>query len=238
VIRGVARSAAALAVVVALGPEPAGAAIDLARHLILGGATLDLRGSAVSDEALAALTEPAFAGVRSALLAGTAVSDAGLEHLRALAGLEELDLHRTGVAGPGLGSLAGLPLRRLSLGATAVGDADLARLAGLPLETLVLGGTQVGDAGIAQLRGLPLRRLDLSGTRVTDAGLGALAGLARLEFLDLSGTAVSDRGLLALSVLPGLREVYAAGSRVTAAGAAAAEGRRAGLRVDLTSPSR
>lgn len=187
----------------------AGAApMNLATHLQLDGAQLDLRGSAVTDADLAGLQDERMGSVRSILLASTTISDRGLLHLRGLP-LVELDLDRTAITNCGLEHLASLPLRRLTLSGTGVDDAGLAQLAALPLEELRAANTAIGDGGLAQLKALPLRRLDLSRTRVTDAGLGALAAIPTLQLLDLSFTRVTGNGLQKLVGLPHLATIVA-----------------------------
>ena len=83
-------------------------------------------------------------------LTGTAVTDAGLVHLKGLSGL-----------------------RGLQLGNTQITDAGLAHLKGLTeLHELLLFNTPVTDAGLGHLQALPsLVLLDLAGTKVTDDGV-------------------------------------------------------------------
>lgn len=71
--------------------------------------------------------------------------------------------------GAGLNHVRGLPrLRELDLGGTHVTDAGLEHLKGLrQLQWLAPRGTEVTDAGLEHLKGLrQLRTLDLSFTRV------------------------------------------------------------------------
>ena len=86
-------------------------------------------------------------------LKGSAVTDAGLVHLRGLTGLRNLNLAQTEVTDAGLEHLQDL----------------------VNLEKLNLWETAVSDAGLRLLRGLvALRELDLEGTRVTEAGIAEL----------------------------------------------------------------
>ena len=182
--------------------------VNLEAHLQLDGTQLDLRGTLVTDDDLAALQGEALRSVRRVLLSATGISDAGLRHLQGL-GIVELDLFRTAVTDCGLEQLAGLPLRRLTLSSTATGDAGLAHLAALPLEELRAADTAVSDAGLSHLEALPLRRLDLARTRITDAGLDALAAISTLELIDLSFTRVTGEGLQKLIGLPKLGTIVA-----------------------------
>jgi internalin A len=87
-------------------------------------------------------------------LADTAITDAGLAHLRPWAGvLEHLDLSQTGIT-----------------------DAGLAHLRGFgKLQSLALAGSKVTDAGLVHLRGLTgLKSLNLKGTAVSPAGVEGL----------------------------------------------------------------
>lgn len=72
-------------------------------------------------------------------LAGTAVTDAGLQHLSGLTNLEWLDLSGTAIGDGGLQHLSGLKnLQHLDLSRTRVGDTEIERFrdfrlqAGLP----------------------------------------------------------------------------------------------------------
>ncbi len=90
------------------------------------------------------------------------LSDAGLEHLAGLTGLQTLGLSETQVTNAGLPHLAGLTgLQTLYLRGTQVTDAGLEHLAGLTkLRTLDLRRTQVSDDGVAELkRVLPNSRI-------------------------------------------------------------------------------
>jgi Leucine-rich repeat (LRR) protein/HEAT repeat protein len=108
------------------------------------------------------------------VLENTKITDAGLTHLRALTGLQKLDL-----------------------GGTSITDAGLIQLEGSnSLERLYLDRTHVTDAGLAHLSKLSkLRFLGLDNTRVTDRGLEHLKGLARLGELSLCGTPVTGEGV-------------------------------------------
>ena len=156
--------------------------------------------------------------VLSVQLAGTQVTDAGLEHLQGLTRLQSLGLGGTQVTDAGLAHLQGLvQLQSLGLADTKITDAGLEHLQALTqLHSLGLGGTRIterrtgappsvdptSDSEPFQYRrhgrraGTPpelpqLRTLNLSKTEVTDAGLEHLKGLTQLEQLSLIGTLVT-----------------------------------------------
>ncbi len=95
------------------------------------------------------------------VLAGTAVSDAGLKILEGMNKIDVLEIGNTRFTDGGLAHLKGLTrLRHLALDNTAVSDVGLLRLAGLTrLQSLNLGGSLVTDAGIAHLMNMPSLRL-------------------------------------------------------------------------------
>ena len=136
---------------------------------------------------------------------GTVVTDAGLEHLQGLIGLQWLSLSASGVTDAGLRHIGGLTnLATLDLDDTSVGDAGLEHLKGLAkLQDLRLFNTKVTDAGLEHLKGMTsLQWLDLGSsfgprgnTEVTDTGLEHLKGLTNLFHLGLWGTKVSAEGV-------------------------------------------
>lgn len=92
--------------------------------------------------------------VGRANLSNTAVTDAGLDNLRALKGLRQVYLDGTQITDAGLVHLEGLRgLQVLSLEFTQVTDAALLHLRGLTgLRILYLDETGVTDAGLARLQ--------------------------------------------------------------------------------------
>ena len=105
--------------------------------------------------------------------------DDGLEHLVGFRNLRDLDLSHSRITDAGVERLAGLTgLQTLALGPD-VTDACLEFLAGMKqLEELRLARSHVSDGGlqiIATLTGL--KSLDLSHTLVTDDGLPNLRSL-------------------------------------------------------------
>jgi hypothetical protein len=127
------------------------------------------------------------------------VNDAELEHIiNDLPQLRFLDLPGTEVTDAGLerlGKLSGL--QSLILSDTQITDAGLQHLSQMPqLKDLCLGGTKVTDAGLGSLRVLTrLDSLDLDRTQVTDAGIDQLKGLVQLDTLNLAKTKVTDAGV-------------------------------------------
>src|SRR5262249_19006449 len=117
----------------------------------------------------------------------TYVSDAGAERLKALDGLEELNL----------------------FAAEFITDAAMAFLRGnRRLEALNLRGTDVTDTSLAYIAELSsLKSLDISFTQITDVGLEHLASLAGLEELTLGGNKISGASLHVLKLLPKLRKL-------------------------------
>ena len=110
-------------------------------------------------------------------LGGTALTDDGLAHVKALPKVVELNLKDTQITDAGLAHLAGLgTLNRLHLEKTKVTDAGLAQLKDLGnLEYLNLYGTAVTDAGLEHLKGLKnLKKLYLWQSQATDAGIAKL----------------------------------------------------------------
>jgi hypothetical protein len=117
-------------------------------------------------------------------IAGGAITDAGVAHLRSLVGLVRLYLHDIPLSDDGLAPLDGLT----------------------NLEALALQGTRITSAGLAHLKPLKqLEALNLARTRVDDDGLAHIAGLVRVETLCLERTRVSGEGLVHLKNMPRLR---------------------------------
>ncbi len=110
-------------------------------------------------------------------LGGTALTDDGLVHVKALPKVYELHLKDTQITDAGLAHLAEMTtLARLHLEKTKVTDAGLEHLKGLGnLEYLNLYGTAVTDAGLDHLKGLNnLKKLYLWQSQATDEGIAKL----------------------------------------------------------------
>jgi Leucine-rich repeat (LRR) protein len=181
-------------------------------------------------------------GLRSLLLSGTAVSDLGLDLLRGLRQLEELDVTRTAVSAAGAQRLQeALPGCEINTGARgqlpfAPGPTSDSRpvpwcLKNIGMQTgngskgeilqISVPRKTVTDAHLARLSRLKsvasLRGLELNGTQITDAGLAHLREL-NLHSLNLSGTNITDAGLVYLKGLDDLQSVDLSGTRVTGTG--------------------
>lgn len=104
------------------------------------------------DEQLQAL-QPLARVILRLDLGETAVTDAGLAHLKDFEHLQTLKLDRTQISDAGMPHLGALPeLRSLTLFSTSVSDAGLKPLAGLPhLTSVFLADTRVTEAGAGQL---------------------------------------------------------------------------------------
>jgi mono/diheme cytochrome c family protein len=110
-------------------------------------------GGEVADAQLALLV-PVATQVYELNLAGSKVTDAGLEQVGKLANLRRLHLEKTAVTDAGLAHLKNLAnLEYLNLYGTAVTDAGLANLAGMKnLRSLYLWQTKVTPDGAAALK--------------------------------------------------------------------------------------
>ena len=165
----------------------------------------DLESLAVRQTGVADADLPAIAGLgrlRSIDLGKTAVTDAGIAHLRPLRGLMSVVLDDTGVGDASLEVVAEWPeVWQLLATKTKITDAGLAHLARLPkLRTLFVGGSSLSDAGMPALgRVAGLERLILDqASGLTDEGLASLRALAHLRELTLIGAMVTPEGVAAL----------------------------------------
>jgi formylglycine-generating enzyme required for sulfatase activity/WD40 repeat protein/endonuclease YncB( thermonuclease family) len=176
--------------------------------------------SKLTDDHLRQLRK--FDVLRSVDLHGTAITDAGLDHLAALTDLVELNLNWTKVTPARVVRLVKgrSKFQGLELSGVPFGDSDLADLKGLTgLRSLSLRGSSVTDKGLAHLKSLTkLRVLSLMSTGIGDAGLEHLKGLTDLEDLDLDRTAITDAGLERLKSLRNLRGLQVAFTTVSDAG--------------------
>ena len=113
--------------------------------------SLDLSGSSITNDALAALDG---AAIRTLRLDRTAITDAGLAQLVDLPELESLSLQHTPVTDAGLANLARLPrLQMLYLAGSSVTPAGLAGLATCqPLRYVQLDAAQADAAVLARLK--------------------------------------------------------------------------------------
>lgn len=202
----------------------AGALVPLAGHPTLK--IVVAFGSDLNDADLAALAEcPRLVAPR---LWKTDITDAGLAALNGRAqGWGGLLIAGTAVTDAGLEAFGPHPgYGIMELDGTLVGDAGVAAaVRHCPdLSDVSLSRTRVTDEGVAALRPLAetLWWLQLANTAVTGAGLAAAGPLPELHSLDLSGTAVTDADLASFPErYPALSSVRLDRTAVTAAGRAA-----------------
>jgi eukaryotic-like serine/threonine-protein kinase len=195
-----------------------------------------LQQSAVTDAGLAHLR--GLTALKTLSLRVTAVTDAGMQHLNGLTGLEELLLDATRVSDAGLAHVRFLTtLKTLNLTNTLVTDEGLGQIESLNnLEALWLDGDHVTDAGLVHLKALKnLHILSLFLTRVTDAGLSHLEDLPKLDVLSLRGTRVTDAGLVHLRGLTKLQNLDLGSLPVTDTGLAHVQGLAQLMYLDLES---
>jgi uncharacterized protein (TIGR02996 family) len=160
------------------------------------------------------------------------LTDADVEVLAALPGLQHLDLYQTRITNRALRYLSGLTeLRALEIGYNDIDNLDA--LAGMTqLRELNLIGMYVlhrdgpsdwplTDAGTVALSTLTgLESLCLSFNPITDVTLARIAGLTKLRKLELTDIAsVTDAGLIHLRGLKNLEHLDVRNTAVTARGA-------------------
>ena len=180
---------------------------------------IDFRASWVSDADLRKLAR--FPALTSLNLSLTRVTDQGMQELRNVPGIVDLDLRFAEfVTDEGIAAIKNWKhLRRLVLHGAKVSDTALDHIAGITtLETLDVGSVMLTDVSLERLTVLPhLKALSIGGNELGDAGLQALRQMPGLTFLDLSGRQgtdsnvwsinMSDVGLEAIVTLTQLREL-------------------------------
>ena len=155
------------------------------------------------------------------------VTDAAIDHLKAMKKLRQLCLTGTRVSDAGLRRLqlqSHPRLRSLDLAGTPVTDAGLEYVGRITtLRRLTLDG-KVGDAGLGNLRPLGgLEQLVIEGDsngRITDAGMRYLGQFSKLRTLVVSSGRVTDAGIANLGNLRDLVYLYLSCKQVTDAGIA------------------
>lgn len=150
------------------------------------------------------------------------LNDAALAPLRGLP-LTELSIQTTQVTDAGMevvGTLVGL--ERLYLSDLPITDAGIEKLASLSkLKWLILSYTEVTDVGLkAVARFSDLTNLNINGTKVTDAGLAELSSLSRLTILNADGLPLTDRGLETIAAWPQLEVLSIWDAQMTDSGLA------------------
>lgn len=169
--------------------------------------TLELRGTQVTGEGLAAIED--LTELETLVLTGIDVGPKGFEALAKFPKLRRLQLAGE-LERPRMEKLSLLTtLEVLSLDYPTLDDRAMPELAALTrLKTLDLGNTRVSDDGLASLAVLTdLQTLHLHHTRVTNRGLAPLAELAALRVLELDHTDVVDAGVEHLVALSSLEEL-------------------------------
>jgi hypothetical protein len=161
--------------------------------------------SETSDDHLRQITDRSR--VRSLVLDGTRITDAGLEHVRGMANLETLCLGATEITDAGVQSLDDLQaLQFLDLRRTRVTNASIPSLSRLRrLGLLNLSETNVDGAGLIPLQDLEhLETILLNDTSLDDGDVPALCRLTSLRRISVRGTCISKSGIAELARLPGL----------------------------------
>ncbi|MSR52944.1 MAG: hypothetical protein EXS09_06590 [Gemmataceae bacterium] len=146
--------------------------------------------------------------LRGLQLSGTAVTSAGLVHLKDLTKLERLSVCLTAVDDEGLKHLAKLTkMKRMAVCSSKVTGSGFAHLEGMKeIESINLHSSPASDAGLEAIGKLTsLKRLEIVHTKVTDAGLKHLAGMVNLRQLHIHGP---ETTAAALPYVGGLKELY------------------------------
>ncbi|MCE9533830.1 MAG: SMP-30/gluconolactonase/LRE family protein [Planctomycetes bacterium] len=141
-------------------------------------------------------------------LSGTAVTSAGLIHLKGLTNLERLNVCLTGVDDRGFEHLAGLTkIKRMTICASKITGSGFQHLQGMKaIESINLHSAPASDEGLESIGKLTsLRRLEIVHTHVTDAGLKHIAGLTNLRQLHIHGPKTTET---ALPFVGNLQELY------------------------------
>jgi Leucine-rich repeat (LRR) protein len=143
-------------------------------------------------------------------VSGTAVTSAGLVHLKDLKELEILNVCLTAVDDRGFEHLAGLTkMRRMVVCSSKITGSGFRHLKGMTqLESINLHSSPASDAGLEAIGQLTnLRRLEIVHTNVTDAGLKHLAGLTNLRQLHIASPDTTEAALPFLAQLKELDQL-------------------------------
>ena len=143
-------------------------------------------------------------------LSGTAVTSAGLIHLKGLTNLQFLNVCLTAVSDEGFEHLSAMTkMRRMTVCASKITGSGFKHLAGMKqLESINLHSSPASDAGLEAIGKLPsLRRLEIVHTNVTDAGLVHVANLVNLRQLHIHGKETSEAALPFIGKLSELYEL-------------------------------
>lgn len=186
--------------------------------------SMDLIGTQITDDGLAHLA--AHDNLHTLQLQNCRhISDAGIQHLAGLVGLEVLELP-AGLTDASIEHLSGLSrLTTLSfhIGSEPISDAGAKRIAELfpRLTSITLQHANLTDDGLRHLIKLNrLTQINVNGTKITDDGLAELKQLPNVEHLGLGGTSITDAGLEHLAALRNLSSLWVVSTNVTSAGVA------------------
>jgi internalin A len=161
---------------------------------------LDLTGTWVSDADMAKVAQ--FRHLRKLDLSHTKITDSGLEHLKSLENVTDLNCYYAEyITEDGIAHLRNWKrLERLNLRGTRVTSKVFDSLAKLTsLRWLDIGFTQIEDEGFEQLSALSkIERLAIGGNRLSGAALPLLKLLPSLVDLDVGGIQRVDSGLWGL----------------------------------------
>ena len=176
-----------------------GAVVRNAAGKVVG---VDLRASWVSDTDLRKLLQ--YPELTSLNLSLTRVTDQGMQEIKGLKSVEDLDLTWAEyVTDEGLAAIKDWrKLKRLNVHGTKISDTTLDHIAGIiSIETLNIGSAMITDVGLERLAVLTnLKSLTMGGNELGDAGLQALRQLPGLTYLDLTGRQGTDSNVWAISM--------------------------------------
>ena len=206
---------------------------------------VNLRGSFVSDSDLDRIA--ALDSLEKLDLSHTRVTDLGLQRLKNLRNVRELNLfYAELVTDEGLAAVKTWPrIERLDFRGTKVTDNTLALLAGKDsIRALDIGFAEVTDSGLQHLPKLAgLRELAFGGNKLTEVGLEVLRSLPNLTHLDISGkqrtdsglwfVGVTDIGLDPVASLAQLEALNLSGTQVSAKGVEKLQALKRLARLDL-----
>lgn len=149
------------------------------------------------------------------------LTDAGMEHLKALKNLKIFQVRAPLLTDASLKTLSEVKgLHQVALvGSPLITDAGLKSLASLPaLQSLALFTPLITDDGFEHLREFrELISIKLASSRISSTGLEQIVGTlnSRIEYLGLPYTDVTDTGIVHLQRLRQLRVVDLAGTRIS-----------------------
>lgn len=145
------------------------------------------------------------------------VTDADVDRIVAAKDVQKLDLSLSLISDAGMEKLKALEnVTDLNLFAVEhITDVAVAYIRGWKkLERLNLRGTDITDTSLQYLAGVTtLKSLDISDTQVTNNGMEYIASLRNLEELLVGGNKVTGAGLRVLKTLPNLKRLSLRGAQ-------------------------